>query len=241
MNIAIVGNDAKFCLLLQELLEQQNHKVTLVPDPGRALAKMLADPVHLIILDGLPSAQASAEFVRSLRGHAKTQRLPVLSVNVKAKPREVVALLDAGADDFLVKPFHGQVFLARVRALLRRRIWGGESFEETPSTTLRAGNMELRLLERRALLAGEPLPLTRLEFDLLAFLMRHKEQALKRKEILDAVWNYPQGVETRTLDKHVESLRRKLEGVGPQIETVHGVGYRLTVPSSAFAADSKVA
>ncbi len=234
MNIAIIGNDSKFCLLLQELLEQQNHRVQLIPDVSKAFSRLLAEPVHLVVIDGVPSMEAARELVRSLRGHANTQRLPVLSVNAKATPQDVVALLDAGADDFLIKPFHGQIFLARVRALLRRQIWGGDLKDEVAVTTLRAGSVEVRLVERSVLVDSDSIGLTRLEFDLLSFLLRNKDRVLKRQEILDAVWNYPDDVETRTLDKHVETLRRKLGTAGGLIQTVHGVGYRFVDKGSAL-------
>lgn len=232
MNIAIIGNDAKFCLLLEELLEQQNHRVTLLPDFSKALSRLLAEPPHLIVIDGVPSRQGAEELVRSLRGHGSTQRLPVLVINPKAGAQDVVQLLDAGADDYLIKPFHGQIFLARVRALLRRQIWGGSLKEEPVRTTLSGGPVEMRLVERAVLVHGQPAALTRLEFDLLAYLLKNKDRVLTRQEILDTVWNYPEDVETRTLDKHVENLRRKLGEAGPSIQTVHGVGYRFLDPES---------
>lgn len=232
MNIAIVGNDSKFCLLLEELLEQQNHRVTLVPDVSKAMAKLQAERPQLIVIDGVPSHQAALELIRTLRGHAATQRLPVLVINPRAVTEDVVGLLDAGADDFLIKPFNGQIFLARVRALLRRQIWGGSVQEEPTHTTLSGGPVEMRLVERAVYVEGEPASLTRLEFDLLAFLLKRKERVLTRQEILDAVWNYPEDVETRTLDKHVENLRRKLGEAGGSILTVHGVGYRFLDPES---------
>ncbi len=232
MIVAIVGNDSKFCLLLEELLEQQNHRVILLSDVGKAMQRLLAEPPHLVVVDGVPSRQAAEEFVRSLRSHGSTQRLPVLVINPKASASDVVDLLDAGADDFLIKPFHGQIFLARVRALLRRQIWGGTLKEEPVRTTLNAGPVEMRLVERAVSVHGNPAPLTRLEFDLLAYLLKNKDRVLPRQELLDAVWNYPEDVETRTLDKHVENVRRKLGDAGPGIQTVHGVGYRFLDPQS---------
>ncbi|MBI4347807.1 MAG: response regulator transcription factor [Elusimicrobia bacterium] len=230
MHVAIVGNDSKFCLLLEELLEQQNHRVVLIADVAKASARLLAEQPQLVIIDGVPSRQAAEELVRSLRGHAATQRLPILVINPKAGPQDVVELLDAGADDFLIKPFHGQIFLARVRALLRRQIWGGALKEEPVRTTLSGGAVEVRLVERAVFVRGSPAPLTRLEFDLLAYLLRNKDRVLPRQELLDAVWNYPEDVETRTLDKHVENVRRKLGEAGVSIQTVHGVGYRFLDP-----------
>ncbi|MDE2143814.1 MAG: response regulator transcription factor, partial [Elusimicrobia bacterium] len=137
---------------------------------------------------------------------------------------------DAGADDVIHRPFQPPVFLARVRTLLRRVVWAGEAPEETV-TVLVGGPIELRLVSRQAMISEKPVELTRLEFDLLSHVMRHQDRVFKREELLAAVWNYPDGVETRTLDKHVESLRRKLGPAAPLLQTVHGVGYRFS-PSS---------
>ena len=161
------------------------------------------------------------------------RRLPVLCVDPKSTASEGVSLLDAGADDVIHRPFQPPIFLARVRTLLRRVVWAGEAPEEIV-TVLVGGPIELRLVSRQAVISNKPVELTRLEFDLLAHLMRHQERAFKREELLAAVWNYPDGVETRTLDKHVESLRRKLGVAAPLLQTVHGVGYRFS-PAPARA------
>lgn len=234
MNVAIVGNDSKSCLQLQDLLERQEYSVFLVSEPAKALSRLEKDPAHLVVVNGLPSKDAVLELVRTLRAHLALRSVPILVVDPKAGPLEVVGLLDAGSDDCLVKPFNGQIFLARVRTLLRRQIWNGAA-QEDPVTVLRAGELTLKLVERTAALAGAELVLTRLEFDLLSYLVRNQDKALRRSEILEAVWKYPQGVETRTLDKHVETLRRKLGPVGDMIRTVHGVGYRFLDPESSLA------
>ena len=155
--------------------------------------------------------------------------LPVLCVDPKAGADETVALLDAGADDAITRPFQPPIFLARVRTLLRRVVSAGDLQEETV-TVVTGGPIELKLVSRQALVVGKPVELTRLEFDLLAHLIKHPDRAFKRDELLAAVWNYPGSVETRTLDKHVESLRRKVGACAPLIQTVHGVGYRFSPP-----------
>jgi DNA-binding response OmpR family regulator len=147
-------------------------------------------------------------------------------VDPQAGSSDAVTLLDAGADDAITRPFQAPIFLARVRTLLRRAVVGGAVVDEEV-TTLAAAGIEMRLLSRQVFFAGKAMELTRLEFDLLAQFLRHPDRAFKREELLAAVWNYPGSVETRTLDKHVESLRRKVPPCGSLIQTVHGVGYRL--------------
>ncbi|MFH1724118.1 MAG: response regulator transcription factor [Elusimicrobiota bacterium] len=231
MLIAVVGQDSKFCLQLQDLLETQNHRVSLVPDVDHAFARLTADPVHLIVVDGLPSKDATLELIRTLRAHASTRQIPVLNVNPNGSAKEVVEVLDSGADDYLVKPFNGEIFLARVRTLLRRQIWTG-TIQEDPVTKLECGDLHVHLVERVVRVAGEERALTRLEFDLLAYLVRNQGKVFKRVDLLEAVWKYPENIETRTLDKHIETLRKKLAPMGKCIRTVHGVGYRFLDPKS---------
>jgi len=226
LNIAVAAEDAKFRELLSGLLEGQGHRVAAIPALGGALDAVKSTRPSLLII-AHPSDGALPGFLRRLRESPELRRLPVLCVDPKSTPKDGVSLLDAGADDVINRPFQPPIFLARVRTLLRRVVWAGEAPEEIV-TVLVSGPVELRLVSRQALIAGKPAELTRLEFDLLAQLMRHQERAFKREELLAAVWNYPDGVETRTLDKHVESLRRKLGAAAPLLQTVHGVGYRFS-------------
>ena len=229
MFIAIAGEDAKFCSQLEKLLLSQNQYRVVVVSPLESLQKTLQVPplAHLLVL--APRDDATT-LVKSIRGDSSLSRLSILCVHPQGNVSTGVACLDAGADDFISRPFNAQIFLARVRTLLRRRILSG-GLDEDEITVLRRGPLTMNLISRQTSLAGIPLVLTRLEFDLLAFLARVAGQAVQRQDILKSVWNYPDEVVTRTLDKHVETLRRKLGDFGPCLQTVHGVGYRLD-PSS---------
>lgn len=226
MNVAVISEDARFREQLSALLEGQGHRVQAVTALASALDAVKSGKPSLVIVAHSSDA-AVAPFLRKLREAPELRRLPVLCVDPKAGAGEGVALLDAGADDVIHRPFQPPIFLARVRTLLRRVVWAGEAPEEVV-TVLVGGPVELRLVSRQTLIADKPAELTRLEFDLLAHLMRHQDRAFRREELLAAVWNYPDGVETRTLDKHVESLRRKLGPAAPLLQTVHGVGYRFS-------------
>lgn len=226
MNIAVVAVEPRFRDQLGALLEGQGHRVQIVPALDSALEAIKSGRPSLLVV-AHPSDAAVPAFLRRLRENPDLRRLPVLCVDPKSGTAEGVVLLDAGADDVIHRPFQPPVFLARVRTLLRRVVWAGEAPEETV-TVLVGGPIELRLVSRQALVSEKPVELTRLEFDLLSQLMRHQDRAFKREELLAAVWNYPDGVETRTLDKHVESLRRKLGPAAPLLQTVHGVGYRFS-------------
>ena len=225
MLITVAGDDAKFCEQLATLLESQQHRAVIVGrGNGKLLESLRTAPPHLLVMACGEIKDCAVELER-IRAEESLRALPILCVNARAPGSDAVTVLDAGADDFIHRPFNPEIFLARVRTLLRRRIWSGAAPEESVSA-LRSGTLSVQLVSRQVLLDGRPLLLTRLEFDLLAQLMKSPDRVLKRQELLQAVWNYPQEVETRTLDKHVENLRRKLGGAGPTIETVHGVGYR---------------
>ena len=229
MLIAVAAADAKFRGQLVELLTGAGHRVVESGDAAATLAVVRASKPQLLVVACGDGEEAPA-FLRLLRADAAMRRLPVLCVDPKSGSGEAVALLDAGADDAITRPFQAPVFLARVRTLLRRVVWTGEAPEEVV-TVLTGGPVELRLVSRQALIAGQAVELTRLEFELLAQLLRHPDRAFKREELLSAVWNYPGNVETRTLDKHVESLRRKLGPAGGFVQTVHGIGYRFAPPA----------
>ena len=234
MIVAIIGQDSKFCVQLQDLLKAQGHNASLMADPVKAAARLASEPVHLVVLTGLPSRESLLTLLRALRAQPATRSVPILQVDPQGAAKDVVEALDAGADDFLAKPFNGDIFLARVRTLLRRSLWNG-ALPADPVVSLEAAGLKLSLVERTVRLNGVELALTRLEFELLAFLLKNKDRVLKRSDILEAVWKYPQEVETRTLDKHVETLRRKLGEEGRRVRTIHGVGFRYVDSASAPA------
>ncbi len=233
MLIAVGAEDAKFRAQLVGLLAGGGHRVVEFPVGASALPALRAAKPHLLVL-AAGAGSAAADFIRSVRAQPDMRLLPVLCVDPKASSGDTVALLDAGADDAITRPFQPPIFLARVRTLLRRAVWAGDAPEEIV-TVLTGGPIELKLVSRHAAVIGKPVELTRLEFDLLAHLLKHPERAFKRDELLAAVWNYPGNVETRTLDKHVESLRRKVGACAAMIQTVHGVGYRFSPGAGARA------
>lgn len=231
MLIAVVSDDAKFRAQLTALLESSGHQVLQVPSTAGASVALRAGKPHLLVV-ACGVDESTATFIRGLRALPDMRLLPLLCVDPKAGTADTVALLDAGADDAISRPFQPPIFLARVRTLLRRVVWAGDAPEEIV-TVLTGGPIELKLVSRHAIVMGKAVDLTRLEFDLLAHMLKHPDRAFKRDELLAAVWNYPGNVETRTLDKHVESLRRKVGPCADLIQTVHGVGYRFSPGSAA--------
>mgnify|MGYP001597495626 CR=1 FL=1 len=226
MIVAVAAEEAKFRAQLSALLAGGGHKVVELGALAGVPSALRSAKPHLLVV-AFPSGSGAAEFIRGLRGQADMRQLPILCIDPKAATSETVALLDAGADDAIARPFQPPIFLARVRTLLRRTVWAGDVPEEVVSV-LTGGPIELKLISRQATISGSVVELTRLEFDLIAHLLKHPDRAFKRDELLAAVWNYPGDIETRTLDKHVESLRRKVGPCAALIQTVHGVGYRFS-------------
>ena len=175
----------------------------------------------LVLLDVMLPGEDGITLLQSLRREPRTKRLPVILVTAKGTEMDKVRGLDAGADDYLSKPFGVMELLARVKALLRR------SVDEPAETVLTVGGLTLDRERHLVLADGETVELTHMEFELLAFLMAHAGKAVTRDMLLDDVWGLNYAGDTRTVDVHIRSLRLKLGACGEMILTVRGVGYKL--------------
>ena len=176
---------------------------------------------QLVLLDVMLPGEDGVTLLQSLRRDPRTKRLPVILVTAKGAEMDKVRGLDAGADDYLTKPFGIMELLARVRALLRR------SEEGKPAQVLTVGTLTLDRDRHLVSAAGDGVELTHMEFELLAFLMAHAGRAVTREVLLDDVWGMGFAGDTRTVDVHIRSLRQKLGACGDMILTVRGVGYKL--------------
>lgn len=175
----------------------------------------------LVLLDVMLPGEDGVSLLQSLRRDPRTKRLPVILVTAKGAEMDKVRGLDAGADDYLSKPFGIMELLARVRALLRR------SEEGRPAPLLNVGTLTLDRERHLVTAAQQNVELTHMEFELLAFLMAHVGKAVTREILLDDVWGLGFAGDTRTVDVHIRSLRQKLGVCGEMILTVRGVGYKL--------------
>ena len=175
----------------------------------------------LVLLDVMLPGEDGVSLLQGLRRDPRTKRLPVILVTAKGAEMDKVRGLDAGADDYLTKPFGIMELLARVRALLRR------SQETKPPQVLTVGRLTLDRERHLVLAADDNIILTHMEFELLSFLMVHTGKAVTREVLLDDVWGLGFAGDTRTVDVHILSLRQKLGACGDMILTVRGVGYKL--------------
>ena len=224
MKILVVDDERAVRDSLKRALELEGYAVGLAADGGEALEKVESEPPDAVILDVLMPGTDGLEVSRMLRSSGN--RVPVLMLTARAEVGDRVAGLDAGADDYLTKPFALEELLARLRALLRRTADGsGEA--------LRFADLELDPGTREVRRGGEPIELTRTEFSLLELFMLNPRQVLTRSVIFERVWGYDFGYGSNSLDVYIGYLRRKTEAGGKPrlIHTVRGVGYALREPA----------
>jgi two-component system response regulator MprA len=223
MKILVIDDDPAVRASLERALRLEGYEVDTASDGGSGLEALALAPPEAVVLDlGLPDIDG-LEVCRRMR--AARNDTPVLMLTARDAVNDRVQGLDAGADDYLVKPFALAELLARLRALLRRR--SGEEGE-----VLRFGDLELDLGTREAHRSTREFSLTRIEFDLLELFLRHPRQVLTRDLILERVWGYDFDSGTNSLAVYVGYLRRKTEE-GEEtryIHTVRGVGYVLREP-----------
>ena len=187
-----------------------------------------------VLLDIMLPGDDGLVLLQALRGNAATENLPVMMLTAKGTEFDKVVGLDAGADDYLAKPFGMMELISRVNALLRRASRPSQGAAEEvaePSDLMAVGAIKLSPSARTVVANGREVNLTRKEFDLLRTLMENKGRVLTREQLLEQVWGVSFVGETRTVDMHVKTLRRKLAEAAPGSEeavaTVRGVGYRL--------------
>jgi len=224
VKVLVVDDERAVRDSLKRALELEGYAVGLAADGGEALERVEAEPPDAVILDVLMPGTDGLEVSRTLRQSGN--RVPVLMLTARAEVGDRVAGLDAGADDYLTKPFALEELLARLRALLRRTADGsGEA--------LRFADLELDPGTREVRRGGEPIELTRTEFSLLELFMLNPRQVLTRSVIFERVWGYDFGYGSNSLDVYIGYLRRKTEAGGKPrlIHTVRGVGYALREPS----------
>jgi DNA-binding response OmpR family regulator len=219
--VLIVEDERKVLRSLARGLEAEGYEVVAAANGDDGWRLALTQPLDCIVLDIMLPGRDGLEILAELRRAGKT--LPVLLLTARDAVEDRVTGLDAGADDYLVKPFAFTELLARLRVLLRR------DRGDERNTILRADDLEVDLIERRVSRGGVEMPLTLREFDLLAFFVRHKNAVVTRDMLGREVWKEPEHSLTNVIDVYVNKLRRELEksGGGPVILTVRGVGYSL--------------
>jgi two-component system response regulator MprA len=214
--VLLVDDDARILRMLERTLSAEGYEVAAVPDGGSALARVERSLPDLIVLDVAMPGLDGLAVTRRLR--AKRLPVPILLLTARDALEERVAGLDAGADDYLVKPFEVEELTARVRALLRRN--------HPPAERLAFADLALEPESATARRGGRDIRLTRREAELLELLMRNARAVVTREVALEEVWGGEDEASANVVDRYVAYLRRKL-GEPPLIHTVRGLGFRL--------------
>jgi DNA-binding response OmpR family regulator len=218
--LLVIEDQKKLLGSLQRGLEEEGYQVMTASTGEQGYYAATTEDFDAVVLDLTLPGRQGLQVLRDLRANGFSR--PVLILTARDTVEDRVSGLDTGADDYLVKPFAFAELLARLRALLRRGVSAGELF-------LRAADLEMDLLARRVVRAGVELDLTKREFELLEYLLRHKNATVTREMIGREVWKDSGGTLTNTIDVYVTLLRKKVERPGSQqlIHTVRGVGYAL--------------
>jgi two-component system, OmpR family, phosphate regulon response regulator PhoB len=230
--VLVVEDEAAIAELIAINLRHAGFEVTLAENADQANVAVDAVLPDLVLLDWMLPGQSGVALARRWRADARTRELPIIMLTARADETDKVAGLDAGADDYLTKPFSTQELLARIRAVLRRRV------PEALDTVVEISGLKLDPSTRRVTREGVDLKLGPTEFRLLHFFMTHPERVHSRAQLLDRVWGDHVFIEERTVDVHVKRLREALlpARCASMIETVRGAGYRLSQQAVASAA-----
>jgi two-component system phosphate regulon response regulator PhoB len=222
--ILLVDDEPEIVELLEYNLRQAGYTVVTARDGASALAEIRRQRPDIILLDLMLPDIAGTEICRRLRRDASTQTIPVIMITARGEEIDRVVGFEIGADDYIVKPFSPRELVLRIGAVLRRT---ATHEKPTPGERFRIGPMEVDVPQHRVTVDEEEVPLTALEFKLLYDLVSRPGRVQTRDSLLERVWGYSAGVETRTVDTHVKRLREKLGAARDYIETVRGVGYRV--------------
>ena len=227
--VLLVEDDRTLLDVLKYNLTKEGHDVITASDGVEALDVARDKKPDLIVLDVMLPKLDGFEVCRILR---REMTVPILMLTAKASETDKVVGLELGADDYMTKPFSMREFLARIRAMLRRAEMmrtAASSVQETAPSIIKVGDLEIDFARHKVSQSGTTIDLSPKEFDLLAFLIKNREQVFSRDQLLEKVWGYDYAGDTRTVDVHIRWLRQKIE-VDPanpkHLLTVRGIGYK---------------
>jgi two-component system phosphate regulon response regulator PhoB len=221
-HILIVEDESGIRDLLQEALTIKGFTVTAARNAQAANAAVERDLPDLAIVDWMMPQISGIELIRQWRREERTRDIPVIMLTARATEHDTITGLEAGADDYIHKPFSTRELVARVNAMLRR--------SGSTADLLTCDYLSFNADAQRVTVDGNPVSLGQTEFRLLGFLLSHPDRVYSRAQLLDHIWGVNHNVEERTVDVHILRLRKSLRehGMDHMIETVRGAGYRLT-------------
>ena len=221
--VLVVEDEPSIAELIAVNLRHNGFAPTVVYDGAAAQREVDAVLPDLILLDWMLPGESGASLARQWRKSDRTKTVPIIMLTARSDESDKIQGLDAGADDYITKPFSTQELLARIRALMRRRA------PETIKDSVQVAELALDAGTYRVTFRTRELKIGPTEFKLLHYLMKHAERVHSRSTLLDKVWGDHVFIEERTVDVHVKRLRESLGEASCMVETVRGAGYRLTV------------
>jgi len=222
--ILVIDDDPRILSSIKEILTEEGFFVITAASSDEALYKTKRSTPDLIILDIMLPEMSGWDVCRVLKGDERTQSVPVLMISgtsVKSKDRETG--LNLGADDYIIKPFHANELVARIRAILRR-----VKPESVRPSCLSAGDIRMDIERRAVTVKDKKIKLNKKEFSLLTVLMRERGRVLSKDFLLESIWERERCGKEQVVEITVQRLRKKIGGYGGKIETIHGLGYRLS-------------
>lgn len=222
--IFCVEDDSNIRELVVYTLETTGFKARGFEDGKEFLEALALETPELVLMDIMLPGEDGLELLGRLKSSLKTREIPVIMVTAKGAEYDKVKGLDLGADDYVTKPFGMMELVSRIKAVLRRT----KKESQDPQDVIRAGGIEINTRKHEVTADGEVVNLTLKEYELLKRLMKNRGIVMTRDCLLEDIWGYDFDGETRTVDVHVRTLRQKLGSCGEMIETVRGVGYRMS-------------
>jgi len=224
VNVLVVEDEPAIQELIAVNLEHAGHRVTRAKDAEAALRLVRSMLPDLLLIDWMLPGMSGASLARLLRQDERTRQIPIIMLTARSAEQDKIAGLEAGADDYVTKPFSPKELVARIKAVLRRRA------PQATDDPVQSAGLRLDPATRRVFGDSTLLDLGPTEFRLLHFLMTHAERVHSRAQLLDKVWGDHVFIEERTVDVHIRRLRKSLEPTGHDrlIETVRGAGYRFS-------------
>jgi two-component system phosphate regulon response regulator PhoB len=225
--ILVVEDESEIRQLIELQLSREGYVVDTVETGEAAIEKIKSKNYQLLVLDWMLTGMSGIEIARIARGECA-----ILMVTARSEPADIVLGLEAGADDYVTKPFDVSVLRARVRALLRRRHSTKDLMNSNFKSPIQVGGLKLDLKSYEVKCEGLPIQLTHSEFKLLSTLVLHRGTVLTRERLIQEIQGEGVSVIDRTVDTHVFGLRKKLGACADVIETIRGVGYRIVISES---------
>ena len=222
--IFCVEDDSNIRELVVYTLETTGFKARGFEDGREFLEALALETPELVLMDIMLPGDDGLELLKKLKASPKTREIPVIMVTAKGAEYDKVKGLDLGADDYVTKPFGMMELVSRIKAVLRRT----RKDAQEPQDIIAVGEIEINTKKHEVTAAGEVVNLTLKEYELLKRLMKNPNIVMTRDCLLEDIWGYDFDGETRTVDVHIRTLRQKLGPCGEKIETVRGVGYRMS-------------